>query len=311
MTMDSVKKSVASRIANSESTNIPSILHEGAHNHTQTITGTQSNTTDGASDKISAGSSAPDPVSSDSSLSMLEDAMKATKISTRSCLKSAQRSPGRDGNAKPTKRAAFVSDDALLTCLVTGAHTPPKAQTSERHEQFLDRSFEVLQQRKAAEEARRLARQAGNKGSDSGDDDDDDDDANNTYLLYTAREENCDDNESDPDGVEAKLLEDRLDEAVFGGQKLIVSAMSSGAFDFALYVTRDQGLLQNLEYTARIYNLVAKVASYRGDERRHVHGGGYAITQLPAEFYEDYRTAMSGVRRPEMILNMPVASQRQ
>ncbi|OAA47209.1 hypothetical protein BBO_02664 [Beauveria brongniartii RCEF 3172] len=309
MNMDSIEKSVASSIANSESTTIPSHLHEGAHDDTQPLTGTQSNSTDGASDKISAGSSAPGPVSSNSSLPMLEAAMKATKISPRSCLKSAKRSPGPDGNVKSTKRARFVSDDTLLKCMVTGAHTLPNVHTKKRHEEFVIRACEVSKQREAAEEARRLNREAGIECSDS-DSDSDSEDANKTYLLFAAREENRDDDEWDSDGVYARMLESRLHEAYAAYRTLNMRAITGGAVDFALYVTRDQYLLQGLEGLVHEYRLAVQVGSYHGNERRPSFDRGYAVTLLPAELYQDYDTAMSGIRRPQVTLSMPDVPRR-
>ncbi|KAK8143726.1 hypothetical protein G3M48_006830 [Beauveria asiatica] len=307
MTMDSIKKSVASSMADSDSTTNPSHLHEGARDDTQPITGTQSNTADGASDKTSADSSAPGPVSSNSSLPMLDTAMKATKISPRSCLKPAKRSPGSDGTAKPTKRARFASDDTLLKCMVTGAHTVPNVHSKKRHEEFMIRSYEVSLQNEAAEEARRLAREAGTEGSDS---DSELEDAHNTYLLFAAREATRDDDGWDSDGVYARMLEGRIQEAEDAKAMLSVRAIAGGAVDFALYVTRNRYSVQGLERLVRDFRLVAQVGSYHGDERRHSFDRGYATTRLPYELYQDYDTAMSAVRWPRVTMSMPAVSHR-
>ncbi|KAM3499681.1 hypothetical protein MY10362_007081 [Beauveria mimosiformis] len=311
MDMDSMEKSVASSIANSESTTIPSHLHEGARGDTQPLTGTLSNTTAGASDQISAGPSAPGPVSSNSSLPMLEAAMKATKISPRSCLKSAKRSPGPHGNGKPTKRASFASDDTLLKCMVTGTHTLPNVHTKQRHGEFIIRACEVSKQREAAEEARRLNREAGIECSDSdSDSDSDSEDANNTYLLFAAREENRDDDEWDLDGAYAEMIESRLCEAGARRDMLNMEAIASGAVDFALYLTRDQELLRGLEWLVHRYDLVVQIGSYHGEERRRSFDRGYAVTRLPAELYRDYDTAMSGTRWPQVTMSMPDVPRR-
>ncbi|EJP64080.1 uncharacterized protein BBA_07085 [Beauveria bassiana ARSEF 2860] len=258
-----------------------------------------------ASSMANSGSSAPAPSSSNCSLPMLEAAMKATKISPRSCLKPATRSPGRVGKAKPTKRASFVSDDSLLKCLVTGAHILPIAQTHERHEEFSARANEVAKQREEAEEARRLAREAGIEGSDS---DSDSDDANNNYLLFTAREESRDDDGWDRDGVYAAMIERRLREADRARQNLDMTAIASGAVDFALYVTRSQSLVEFLEGLVLEYRLAVQVGSYNGDERRYSSAQGYAVTQLPAELYQNVYTAMSCIRRPPVTMTFPVVS---
>lgn len=217
-----------------------------------------------------------------SSQPMLEAAMKATKISTRSCLKSAKRRLSPDGNVKPTTRASFGSDDALLTCMVTGAQMLPKVFTKERHEQFHKRADKVREQNLAAEEkARLLARAAGIEGSASGKD------ANDS-----------DDDEVEPGDVFAQIIKNRLYEADVARRQLTMRAIASGAVDFALYVTRNQIYLEDLEDMIEYYGVAVLVGSYRGDERSHTFDRGYALTLLPAEFYENYHTAMSSLRWP-------------
>ncbi|TQV95508.1 hypothetical protein IF1G_05337 [Cordyceps javanica] len=351
--MDRIKKTVVNRIAGSTSATIPNRLQHWAQERADTLAGGQATNTDGqatntdgqatntdgTSDETSAGSSsAPDLVSSSSSLPTLEVALKRASISPRGCLKPSRRPlPGRsparakagcakagggsDGAGSSPKRVSFARDDALVLCLRTSAHIQPVARNDQTQAEFLDRSYNMLVRRREDKLVRRIARKAAgimragepstaddesDDESDDDDDDDDDDDLNrDPWDVDTSVE--------DPSGIlnlrvaDERTLQQRLNDAGRRGERLKLGAIAGGCVDFALHVTRSEELLGTLENMVRARAEVAKVASYRGDERPHARPG-VSLTRLADVYYDDFPTAMSGSRAPDVIVTPPAAT---
>lgn len=301
MAFNRIKKSVASRIAGSSSKTIPVRLYQWAQNHIETLSNSKSNT---SSEDITPRSSSPElgaeVESSSSSLPMLELAFEATKINTGSCLKKAEQSHGqyrdRRRRRRPAKHVCFAYKDTLVTCMETGMRLiPPEEKTDQDYQAFFQRSSDKFAKRKAEKKARRLAREAANiaRAEDSSSDEDSDEEE----LSFPADDEK-EKEVIDPNDVEAKTLKDRIDAAERACEALTINTIACGGLDFALYVTRTKSMLDELEKTALYYRKIAKVASYRGEERRYARCGITAKTTLESNVYSDFNTAMSGHRAP-------------
>lgn len=302
MAINRIKKSLATRIASCKSKTIPSRLLQWAQKHVEALAGTTSTTTDGSSPQCDNDDSPPAPRdSSVSSVPFLELTLDDTKLSARSCLKKERR--GSDGSAAPptttttTKHVGFVCNDRLLKCMVTGAHLDARARTPEMTEEFRQRAVDRHEQRRINRLARRLAREAAGISSDE---------ASSSSSSSDDEQPQCDDSSSssdesdeqlyDPGNVADMALRENHVFAKRARVALTVETIAGGGMDFALYVVRDEDLLRALERTMEKYAHLAKIASYRGAERRYAYCGVGSITELPIRFYDDYGTAMSGSR---------------
>lgn len=302
MAIYSIKKRVASRLASSKT--LPAALQRWAKSHADLAPAATTHTTDltASPDTTPESNTTPEVgatiESSSSTLPFLELAFEATKINTRSCLKKPQHRPPGYYGRRPAKRVAFVYDDVLLTCTSTGLHLIPEVKTAETQQRFLQRSEHMSGERAAEKKARRLARVAAGieRAEDSSDDEDDDETRNHGEEEEKEEEEDmsCMDDEE-------KALNEQLKVAERSSEALTIHTIACGGLDFALYVARMEAIRESLEQTARFYKDTAKVASYRGEERRYAFCGATAQTELEQELYDDYRTSMSGCRPPKAV----------
>ncbi|KAJ6779387.1 hypothetical protein PWT90_03942 [Aphanocladium album] len=297
MGINHIKKSVALRIANSSSKNIPIRLQEWAQNHVETFLESCSNTSDDTTHDFSSPDISQTLESSSSTLPMLELAFEATKINTHSCLKKNEIHRGRRSR-RYVKSVKWVQNDVLLTCIGTGAHMLPgpeaEKKIKEKYDRFVQRSEKLSRKRKEYKKARRLAREAAGieRAEDSSSDEDSENEDNNE--KYEDDEEEI----IDPRDIETKVLQERTKQAERASEALTIHTIACGGLDFALYVTRTESALESLESTARYYRKATKIVSYQGEERSHTYRGVYAETTLAPDMYADFGSAMSGVRPP-------------
>ncbi len=300
MGLVSIKKRVASRIAKSRPKNIAARFQHRSMRHIAMPCG-----------RCRSSTSVDVPVvqtqevgSVTSILPILQLSLDDTKIITRSCLKKprssgiekSQSSSSSSGSAQPAKHVGFVYDDALLTCLVSGTRIMTRVSSAERHKAFIQRGedkFQMLQNQKL--ERRLDCRADGVEGAENSSSDEAKDNGN-VEIQAESPNDDDDDNIFDLTNPEDKILKEHITAAKRNKNVQTARTVGRGILDFALYVTREAEALKVLEDIALDHTNAIKIASYRGEERRHALCGNKALTTLPARLYESYGDAMSGNR---------------
>lgn len=292
MAIHRIRKSVASRIANSSAKKMmPKRIQNWAVAHIDTLTATSSNN---VSDNSSSRNNTPNsdstafklPESSSSSLPVLELNMdRATKMTTRSCLKKTPQpvaQPKREAQANcmysiysikddnsgsdtPKKRVAFLPDASLMTCMRTGMHLLPEVKTAETAARFLERSERRMLAEAAYKAARHLERAAFPSSSDDPDSEEEAGQQDKVEDAHAkeeriALEEIIDD--MGPFDAEEQAVTDTLQRARDNAEDLTVATVTGGGMDFALYVARTADRLASLESIA-----VAVAAAAQGATR--------------------------------------------